>query len=54
IDPIQEAIKYIKSRKAGDKFLYCQVAKAFGVDQTTLSRRHKGAQGSKDTQAAKD
>ena len=23
IDPIQEAIKYIKLRKAGDNFLYC-------------------------------
>ncbi|KAI1676938.1 Tc5 transposase DNA-binding domain containing protein [Pyrenophora tritici-repentis] len=41
---IQEAIEYIESREAGDKFSYRQVAKVFGVDRTTLSRRHKGLQ----------
>ncbi|KAF7571213.1 hypothetical protein PtrM4_112150 [Pyrenophora tritici-repentis] len=54
MDPIQEAIKYIESRKAGDKFSYRQVAKIFGVDRTTLSRRHRGAQRPRDTQAAED
>ena len=54
MDPIQEAIEYIESREAGDKFSYRQVAKRFGVDRTTLSRRHKGAQPSKATQAAQD
>jgi hypothetical protein len=32
MSPIQEAIEYIELREAGDKFLYCQVAKEFGVD----------------------
>jgi AraC-like DNA-binding protein len=44
IDPIQEAIEYIESRKARDNFSYRQVAKIFGVNRTTLSRRHKGLQ----------
>ena len=42
MDPIQEAIKYIDAREAGDKFSYRNVAKMFGVDRTTLSRRHQG------------
>jgi len=54
MDSIQEAIEYIESREAGDKFSYRQVAKIFGVDRTTLSRRHKGAQLSKAEQAAQD
>jgi hypothetical protein len=29
---IQEAIESIESREAGDKFLYRQLAKEFGVD----------------------
>ena len=54
MDPIQEAIEYIESREAGDKFSYRQVAKMFGVDRTTLSRRHRGAQRPRDTQVAED
>jgi transcriptional regulator with XRE-family HTH domain len=42
MSPIQEAIEYIELREAGDKFSYRQVAKEFGVDRTTLSRRHQG------------
>jgi hypothetical protein len=52
IDPIQEAIEYIESREAGDNFLYRQVAKIFGVDQTTLLRRHKGSQGTREAKIA--
>jgi transcriptional regulator with XRE-family HTH domain len=52
MDPIQEAIEYIKSREAGDKFSYRQVAKKFGVNRTTLSRRHKGSQQPRGTEAA--
>jgi len=44
--PIQEAIEYIESRESGDEFSYRQIAKRFGVDRTTLSRRHKGVQAS--------
>jgi hypothetical protein len=32
MDPIQEATEYVESRESGDKFLYRQVAKIFGVD----------------------
>jgi hypothetical protein len=52
MDPIQEAIKYIKSRKARDSFSYRQVSKIFRVNQTTLSRRHKGSQGTRKAKIA--
>ena len=42
--PIEAAIKAIKSREAGESFSYRQVAKRFGVNQTTLSRTHQGKQ----------
>jgi transposase-like protein len=42
MDPIQEAIKEIESREPGDKFSYREVARKYGVDRTTLSRRHQG------------
>jgi hypothetical protein len=42
MSPIQEAIEYIKSREAGDKSWYRQVAKEFGVDRAALSQRHQG------------
>jgi transposase len=53
MDPIQEAIKYIESREARDNFSYRKVAKIFGVDRTTLSRRHQGTQQPRGTEAAK-
>ena len=40
--PIQEAIEYLKSHEAGDNFSYREVAKKFGVDRSTLARRHQG------------
>ncbi|OAG21081.1 hypothetical protein CC77DRAFT_849744 [Alternaria alternata] len=52
MDPIQEAIEYIESREAGDGFSYRQVSKIFGVDRTTLSRRHKGSQGTREAKIA--
>jgi DNA invertase Pin-like site-specific DNA recombinase len=42
MDPIQEAIKAIKSREEGVSFSYREVAKQFGVSRATLSRRHQG------------
>jgi hypothetical protein len=42
MDPIQEAIEFLESREAGDNFLYRQVAKMFGVEYSTLARRHQG------------
>jgi transposase len=52
MQPIDEAIRYLESREAGDNFSYRQVAKMFGVDRTTLSRRHKGVQGSREAKIA--
>ena len=40
MDPIQEAIEYLESHKGEEQLTYRQVAKIFGVDRTTLSRRH--------------
>ena len=42
MDPILAAIEAIESQEPGEKFSYRQVAKKFGVDRTTLSRRHQG------------
>jgi transposase-like protein len=40
--PIEAAIKAIESCEPSASFLYREVAKRFGVDRNTLSRRHKG------------
>ena len=39
---ILDAIEEIDSREEGKSFSYREVAKRFGVDRTTLARRHKG------------
>jgi hypothetical protein len=44
MDPIQAAIEAIESREDGASFTYRKVAAEFGVDRTTLSRRHQGSQ----------
>ncbi|RYN57418.1 hypothetical protein AA0114_g2574 [Alternaria tenuissima] len=44
MDPIQEAIEYIESREPGDDFSYNKVAAQFGVERSTLARRHQGVQ----------
>jgi hypothetical protein len=36
------AIEAIKSLKPGNSINYTKIAKEFGVNQITLSRRHKG------------
>ncbi|KAF1968785.1 hypothetical protein BU23DRAFT_558167 [Bimuria novae-zelandiae CBS 107.79] len=41
---IDEAIAYIDSLASGEKFEYSKVAKMYGVDRTTLSRRHRRVQ----------
>ncbi|KNG52820.1 pogo transposable [Stemphylium lycopersici] len=51
MDPIQEAIRYIESREPGDDFSYREVARKYGVDRTTLSRRHQGKRRSYKAQA---
>ena len=51
MSPIQEAIEYLELHEAGDDFSYRKVAQKFGVDRTTLSRRHRGVQRSHRAQA---
>ncbi|KAF1925221.1 uncharacterized protein M421DRAFT_70558 [Didymella exigua CBS 183.55] len=51
MEPIQEAIEYLELREARDNVSYCKVAKIFGVNQTTLSQRHRGVQRSYRAQA---
>jgi hypothetical protein len=51
MNPIHEATAAIESRDLGDKLVYQEYAKYFDVDRSTLSRRHKGCQG---TQEAKN
>jgi hypothetical protein len=48
--PIDDAIAAIESREHGEHFSYQAIADEFGVQRSTLSRRHRGCQGSKETQ----
>jgi hypothetical protein len=42
MDPIQKAIEEIESREPGDNFSYNKVAVKYGVERSTLARRHQG------------
>ena len=44
------ALAEIESLEPGEQFSYAQIAKKFGVSRSTLSRRHRGVQGSKKQQ----
>jgi transposase-like protein len=44
MSPIEAAIEAIESLRSGEKFSYTKVASQFGVDRSTLSRRHKATQ----------
>ena len=39
------ALESLQSLKPGEKANYSQTAKKYGVDRSTLSRRHRGVQG---------
>ena len=39
--PIDDALAAIKVLKPGKDFTYSELAKSYGVDRVTLSRRHK-------------
>jgi hypothetical protein len=43
IGSIEAAVAAIKSLKPGEKLVYAQIARNYGVEPTTLARRHKGA-----------
>lgn len=42
MDPIQAAIDDIKSLGPGEDFSYTKIAARYGVDRSTLARRHQG------------
>ncbi|KAF1980022.1 hypothetical protein BU23DRAFT_585877 [Bimuria novae-zelandiae CBS 107.79] len=42
MDPIQAAIDEIESREPGEDFSYIEIATRYGVNRSTLSRRHRG------------
>jgi hypothetical protein len=46
MDSIEVALADIESLRPGEKINYTKIAKKHGVDQSTLSRRHRGIQGS--------
>lgn len=48
MDPLEAAIASLESLKLGESINYTQVAKKFGVDRSTLSRRHRGVTGSRE------
>ncbi|KAF2820895.1 hypothetical protein CC86DRAFT_374168 [Ophiobolus disseminans] len=50
--PIDDAITAIELKAPGEELSYRAVAEMFNVDRTTLSRRHRGRQSSRDTQMA--
>jgi hypothetical protein len=41
MDLILSAIEFLKSRELGEHFSYIKVAAQFGVNRSTLSRRHQ-------------
>ncbi|KAL6702397.1 hypothetical protein ACN47E_002190 [Coniothyrium glycines] len=45
MNPIQEAIEEIESRKPGDNFTYAEVARRYNINERTLARRHQGVTG---------
>jgi hypothetical protein len=44
MDPIESAIAAINALKPGEEFSYNKIAKRFGVDRSTLCRRHRRLQ----------
>ena len=53
MDSIEAALEYLGPLKPGLSFNYVLVARKFGVNRLTLSRRHKGIQGPKSKQYEK-
>jgi hypothetical protein len=49
MDPIEAAIAAIESRGPGEGFSYNKIAALHGVSRSTLSRRHQGSRGTKET-----
>ena len=50
MEPIDLALAELASLKAGEKLNYTAVAKKYSANRTTLSKRHRGLQQSRDIQ----
>jgi len=42
--PIDDALAAIEALEPGEKLVYQKIADQFGVDRSTLARRHRGVQ----------
>jgi transposase-like protein len=49
MNSIKAALAAIESLEPREKLVYAQIARKYGVEPTTLARRHKGASTSFDT-----
>jgi hypothetical protein len=49
MSPIEAALAAIELLKPGEKLVYAQIARQYGVEPTTLACRHKGASTSRAT-----
>ena len=48
MDPIETALKASESQEPGEYVNYTQIAKHYGVNRATVSKRHRGVQQSKE------
>ena len=48
--PIEEALEALQSLKPGERFSYTEIATKYGCNRTTLSKRHRGLQGTRAAQ----
>ena len=47
--PIDNALAAIKALKPEEKLVYQKIADQYGVDRSTLARRHRGVQAAQET-----
>jgi ParB-like chromosome segregation protein Spo0J len=47
---IEAALGYIDPLKAGENINHAKIAERFGVNRSTLSKPHRGVQGSREDQ----
>ena len=54
MDNLEAALDALKSLKLGESPNYTTIAKQYGVNRTTLSRRHRGVTGSRAEKISND
>ena len=48
--PIEEALEALRLLKPGEPFSYTEYTNKYGCNRTTLSKRHRGTQGTRAAQ----